>query len=141
MIVLRLGKAETEWLREVTDAAAHRDKKAAAILVKLDRAELLAGRKRGISVAAAVEVIKLALGPRTVLPPNPTAAWFAPLSHRLAALGVTVDDVRRAAEAAGRRWNGLIKAESVIRQCDVLLSDAPETLKSDSRGVVEMDEL
>lgn len=113
-----------EWLREYTESVAHNDKKASELLGLIERAELLAGAKRpkGLAVGAAIEAFRGVLGNRLVLPPNPGPSWYAPLARRLADMGVTADDCKKAAEVAEERWRGAIKAESIIRQCDTLLS-------------------
>jgi predicted NBD/HSP70 family sugar kinase len=140
VITLRLKKAQVQWLREYTESVAHNDRRAAEILGLLERAELLAGNKKpaGIGVAAAIDAFRGVLGPRLVLPPRPGPSWFAPLARRLGDMGVTVDDCKRAAEVAAERWRGAIKAESIIRQCDVLLS-AEVTESGRSETPIEME--
>lgn len=82
-------------------------------------------RSNGISVKEAIKVFQGVLGKRLVLPAgNPSAAWFIALQNRLNQSGVTAALAAEAAKAAGAEWRGPIKAESIIRQCDTLLSEA-----------------
>jgi hypothetical protein len=137
-----LRKPLVEWLREYTESVAHNDKKAAEVLGLIERAELLRGAKKpkGLAVGAAIDAFRGVLGGRLVLPPNPGPGWYAPLARRLADMGVNADDCRRAAAEAGQRWRGMIKAESIIRQCDVLLT-AETSVGSKSGAPLEMEDL
>lgn len=83
-------------------------------------------KTKGMSVGAAIEAFRGVLGRRLVLPPNPSVGWYAQMGNRLAALGMTPELCRTAAETAARNWMGNIKAESIIRQADTLLHDSEE---------------
>lgn len=143
MLVLRLRNPLVEWLREYTESVAHNDKKAAEILGLIERAELLRGAKKpkGLAVGAAIEAFRGVLGDRLVLPPNPGPGWYAPLARRLSDMGVTTADCRRAASVAGERWRGYIKAESIIRQCDVLLSEVNHYPAAGNNAPAAMEEI
>lgn len=79
----------------------------------------------GISVRKAIEVFRGVLGRRLVIPAgSPSPGWWAQLQKRLNDSGITEELAKRGAEVAGAQWKGLIKAESIIRQIDGLLSDA-----------------
>jgi hypothetical protein len=78
----------------------------------------------GISVARAIEVFRGALGRRLVVPAGqPGREWYIQLQRRISASGLTEALAKRAAEIAGAQWRGSIKAESIIRQADTLLSE------------------
>lgn len=93
------------------------------------RAEMTPKKRKGegITVTRAVDVLKGVLGKRLVLPaswPNPGKMWFIPLQNRLNSSGLQKEHIEAAAKVAAAQWKGPIKAESVIRQTDTLLSDA-----------------
>ncbi len=78
-----------------------------------------------LSVKAAIESFRGVLGGRLVLPAgNPGAGWFSQMQKRINSSGLTVPLCLEAARLAGLEWKGPIKAESIIRQADVLLSEA-----------------
>lgn len=78
-----------------------------------------------LSVADAIEVFRGVLGRRLVVPAGqPGPEWYAPLQKRLYASGLTALLAKKAAEVAAAQWKGSIKAESLIRQADTLLSDS-----------------
>ena len=79
----------------------------------------------GISVRKAIEVFRGVLGRRLVVPAgSPSPGWWAQLQKRLNDSGITEEHAQKAAEIAGANWKGLIKAESIVRQIDTLLSEA-----------------
>ncbi len=93
------------------------------------KAQLAPKKKKGsgISVAKAVEVLRGVLGKRLVLPaswPNAGPLWFIPLQNRINASGLTAAHIEAAGKVAAAQWRGGVKAESIIRQTDMLLSDA-----------------
>lgn len=126
MAGIRFTKAERQLIRSAIEALSH-TKVTESILEKLDRSEVTPKKKReGMSVAAAIEAFRGVLGSRLVLPPNPSAGWYAMQSAQLTRLGMTPDLCRAVAMQAGSIWQGNIKAESIIRQADRLLHDYVE---------------
>ncbi len=117
-VTVRLSKAEVAKLREGTVPG--------TLIDKIDGAELLAATKknapRGLPPQVAVEAFKEVLGDRLVLPPGGANGVWGALGARLRALGLTRDDCVLAARAAAAEWRpGPIRAESLVRQADVLL--------------------
>jgi hypothetical protein len=95
------------------------------------RDELKGPKKRGggLTVADAVKVLQGVLGRRLVLPaafPRCGQSWYVQLQNRINASGLTAAHLTAAANVAADQWRGPIKAESLIRQADVLLADAEE---------------
>lgn len=79
----------------------------------------------GLTVAQAIEIFRGALGRRLVVPAGtPGPEWFIALQRRINSSGLTAELAKAAAETAGATWKGSIKAESIIRQADTLLSDS-----------------
>jgi hypothetical protein len=81
--------------------------------------------KGGLNPHHVIAAIRGVLGARMVLPPNPGGAFYSFIKTRTNFLGVTLDDVERAAIAARDGWKGLIQVESVVRKMDTLLA-SPE---------------
>lgn len=94
---------------------------------RVQAAEMKPKTKRGagLKVADAVEIFRGVLGRRLVLPAGqPGPVWYIQLQNRINASGLTKEHLEAAAKVAAAQWRGPVKAESIIRQCDVLLSDA-----------------
>ncbi len=132
-VKLILRKADLEILAEAAQEldAVFRDKKLreqwASFYQRVELARLAPPKKPSVSISVngAIEIFRGVLGKRLVLPAgNPGAGWFAPLQKRLNDSGLTKEHCEAAAKVAAVMWKGPIKAESIIRQCDVLLSDA-----------------
>mgnify|MGYP001577741393 CR=1 FL=1 len=105
-------------------------------------AEMRPRKTSVLSVTAAIEAFRGVLGKRLVVPAgNPGAGWYAQLQNRINSSGLTPELCRTAAEMAAVMWKGPIKAESVIRQADVLLSDAAEAAVEAPQEVPDMTEL
>ena len=107
--------------------------------------ELKGGTKKvsGLSVRRAIEVLQATMGRRCVLPagfPKVAPTWFITLQNRINASGLTEALLKQAAEAALVEWRGLIKAESVIRQADVLLAGEGGPLQLRDEGT-DMEDL
>lgn len=136
---IRLSAAEHSLLREVLlpctgpGLSAKTSKTAQSILDKLQAATKVS---LGISAKDAIAAWRSVLGSRLIEPPQGAAGVFAQIHRRLAALGLTEDQCRRAAVAAGVRWKGPIRAESIARQADALLSDeAPDDVGNGTFGL------
>jgi hypothetical protein len=97
----------------------------ASVRTKLEASELPV--RRGLPVARAIEAFRGVLGGRLIEPPSSASGVFAAMQKRLTALGLTIDNCAEVARAAGGAWTGAIKAESIIRQADRLLSGNPGT--------------
>ena len=147
MAGIRFTKVEREYLRTwleatgVMDFGAKGQKAKASILAKLDKAE--APKASGLDVKAAVEAFRGVLGSRLILPMG--AVWGM-MQNRIRALGLTEEDCRTIATVAASDWQGKVKAESLVRQAEKLLSESsvPASAKSTPRGrrgALEMDDL
>lgn len=98
-----------------------------SLLLKLEKAEMLAGSKvRGLSPQVAAEAFKEVLGNRLVLPPSGAGGAWGAMAARIKALGLSRSDCVRIAKTAVAEWRpGPIRAESLVRQADVLLAGTP----------------
>jgi hypothetical protein len=130
---VRFTKPEREWLRvwlkEYEDGptpTVGRLKLCESIVDKLDKSELVRARKKqrgGLSIDAALAAFAVALGGRLIRPPPRAFTVFGQMARRIADLGLTKEDCTRIAIEAGRRWpRGGIKAESIVRQADRLMT-------------------
>jgi hypothetical protein len=92
----------------------------------------------GLSATVAVEAFKDVLGSRLLAPlPNAQGVWMG-IGRRLAALGVSRMDCVAMAKSAAVLWpKGRIKAESIVRNAELLLSDVQQELP----GTVEASEM
>lgn len=118
---VRFTKAEREWLVEVLEqcrGSKYRD----LVLAKLEAAELPVKKSAGISVMEVIGIFRGVLGNRLIAPPFTAVGVLAQMKNRIAALGLTEALCKQAAEEAGRRWTGPIRAESIVRQADALLA-------------------
>ncbi len=133
-VTLRLRKIDLEMLAEVDtvlgalgDEISSKQLKAwSNFYDRVVAAELKPRRSKpaGISVMEAIETFRGVLGKRLVVPAGQaTAMWWAPLQKRISASGLTRAHCEEAARVAAATWKGPIKAESIIRQADTLLSE------------------
>lgn len=128
-----LSDVLTTMAQSTYDAKPGKNRTARRILDKLQAAAKVS---LGISAKDAIAAWRSVLGSRLIEPPSGASGVFAQIHRRLAALGLTEDQCRRAAVAAGVRWKGSIKAESIARQADVLLSDeAPDDVGNGTFGL------
>lgn len=120
--VLQSEKTGTRYWSKV-------EKISSELLVKLAALEEFGPLKKkstGLPVRTAIEAFREVLGPRLVLPPNPDATWWAIQSRALTSGGFTREHCLGIARVAGRKWQGLIKIESLLRQATVLLAEEVE---------------
>lgn len=82
--------------------------------------------KTGLSCQAAVACFRGVLGDRLVLPPTPGNGYWAQMSRGLETGGFTSEHCQQIAAVAAVKWTGKIKAESLVRQGAVLLSEYTE---------------
>ena len=118
-----------EYMTSGTGALSNKQEKLwSAFYERVLAAEMKPKKKGGgLTVSQAVETLQGVLPKRLVLPaswPNPGGQWFAQLQNRINASGLTAAHIKAAGQVAAAQWKGPIKAESIIRQTDVLLSDA-----------------
>lgn len=140
---IRLTKAEREYLRTWLTATGVMDfgkagaKVKVSLLAKLDKSEK--PKTEGLGVKEAVGAFQGVLGDRLILPMG--AVWGM-MQNRIKALGLTVEQCSAIASAAGTQWSGRIKAESLVRQAEKLLTDEgnPSTPRG-RRGALDMDDL
>lgn len=97
-----------------------------SLLTKLDKAELMSGVKRGLSPQDAVEAFKEVLGTRLVAP---LGSVWGEIGGRIRRLGLSRMQCVTIAKVAKDQWRpGPIKAESLVRQAEVLLSGAQQAV-------------
>lgn len=112
MTTVRLRKAEVAELRA--------GRVPPSLIEKIDAKET---RVPGLSARTAVEAFRRVLGNRLVLPPSGAAGAWGAMARRLSALALTEDDCSTIAKRAAAEWrSGPIRAESLVRQADVLLA-------------------
>ncbi len=135
MTTLRLRKSDLEILAEADSfmmcgsgaISAKQEKAWSSFYERVLKAEMKPRgvKKHGPSVTDALALFRGVLGLRLVIPAgNPGASWYAPLQKRINDSGLTPEHLVEAAKLAADTWKGPIKAESIIRQADVLLSGA-----------------
>jgi len=129
-------RSALKWYEISHPQCAHID----SITEKLDKSEQPKSTG-GLSVGAAIEAFREVLGARLVVPPNPSAGWYAQLGKKLADSGISRQECVAVAKQAEATWRtGSIKAESLIRQCDVLLAESQQSIDlGDKLLVLERD--
>jgi hypothetical protein len=144
---VRFTKAETAQLlallQTVSDCEANIKvrKLYESILTKLESAALSV-KSVGLPVGQAIAAFAEALGSRLIAPPSGAGIIYAQMSRRIAALGLTRGQCLEIAKEAGHRWVGAIKAESIVRQAEVLMSaEVQSPGRSTPKQPVEMDDL
>jgi hypothetical protein len=126
---IRFTKAERAVIRYMlsgpSDSLLASEKKAAAsVLEKLDLSELVKGKKRsaGLGAARACEVFAQVLGPRLVRPPPGAVEIYGAIGNRVRQLALTEEDCHYIATKASHLWTGMIKAESIVRNAEMLMA-------------------
>lgn len=92
------------------------------LVEKVETAELRQKAKvsgKGLAPQVAVEIFKGVLGKRLV---PPLAGEYGQLAGLLKSKGLNAEQCKAAAAAAGREWKGTVRALSIVRQADKLLS-------------------
>lgn len=140
---IRFTKPERQLLRDLLDhvgplgpLAGIYDMKAMAaascIRHKLDASEQPKAAS-GLAVGEAITAFREVLGNRLVVPPSPSAGWYAQLGRELANTGITRLQCTQIAKTADATWRmKFIKAESLIRQAQLLLAEAQQDLTFES---------
>jgi hypothetical protein len=77
--------------------------------------------KAKLTLQAALEIFRGALGARLVLPPIGADGMYGAMQRRLTALQLDAEQCRAIAVQAGAEWAGRIKASSILNQAEVLL--------------------
>jgi hypothetical protein len=93
-----------------------------SLVDKVSDAELRQKAKvsgKGLAPQVAVEIFKGVLGKRLV---PPLAGEYGQLAGLLKSKGLNAEQCKAAAAAAGREWKGTVRALSIVRQADKLLS-------------------
>jgi hypothetical protein len=139
--VVRMALAEWNPLKQAWVNAKE------STLDKLDRSELIRGKGRPSTATPIRDVMRVfsgVLGRRLIPPPSSGRQIWAQMQRRVDALGVDLEGCRELAEEAGRRWQGSIKAESIVRQAERLqhpLDTNEGNREVSERTPVEMEEL
>jgi hypothetical protein len=128
---IRFTKPERDLIRQALGADGLCRTKAevtakTSLLDKLEAAEKPEEKKSGLSVKAALDVFKGVLGFRLVAPPPGAVAIWSMMQKRIVSLGLTPMDCITLAKTAGTKWQGQIKAQSLINQAEALLQDAQD---------------
>jgi hypothetical protein len=129
--------ARTELSTLLIDVQRYADdkKKAKAVGETIQRLQGLTDRYNAASLPKAkaaldyrtlFEAARSVLGNRAVAPPSGAWVIISQIVKRVELLGLSLDDWRSVCKAAGMRWKGVIRIESVARQADKLLSGAED---------------
>lgn len=144
---IRFTKAERAWILGFADGQAATSKLAASIVAKLEESELPVKRASYLTVPDAIAAFRGVLGPRLIAPPFSAAGVMGQMKNRIQALGLTKTDCETIAKVAGVGWQGQIRAESLVRQADKLLTESqlPLPVKAapqpnSNGGAVELDD-
>lgn len=139
---VRLTAAEREFLeRKLAVQFDPKEKRLAeSILDKLEKATMVKRKgPPGIEYGVLMGAFQEGLGSRLVAPMGGVVGMML---SRARTLGLTRSDCVTIARAAGAKWQGRIKAESLVRQAEVLLAEASDPHPSPREAaVVEMDEI
>lgn len=137
---IRFTKPERELLHQLTSFYREssqrnadrktRSKLADSILEKLELAELPVSKGTYLTVPDAISAFREVLGPRLVAPGFQAVGVLAQMKNRIQSLGLTRADCVAVAKVAGIQWAGPIRAESLVRQADVLMAGAQQTFST-----------
>lgn len=116
MKAVRFTRAEREYLFQLLPLD---NKIAISITAKLVAADKPA--VKGLAVSTALDAFRRALGNRLIPPLRTASGVYAAMQKRLTALGLSEADCYEIARVAGEVWEGVIRAESLVRQADKLL--------------------
>lgn len=82
--------------------------------------------KGGLSPAEAIRIIRSVLGPSAALPPVQTPAFYASIKKRINFLGLSAEDVERAAIRAKHTYRLPTSVHYIMQTIDRLVGDAVE---------------
>lgn len=129
---VRFTKAEREWLKAFVEPQSRVESKggrlARSVLEKIELAEMPVRRGTYLTVPDVIEAFREVLGARLLAPRHEAAGVRAQMKNRIQALGLTRADCVTAAKVAGAKWQGTIRAESIVRQADMLLAESQLSL-------------
>lgn len=117
------------WLEEAIKADADvGDRKAVklaeSVLSKLELAEMPVARGTYLTVDDAIEAFSEVLGARLLAPEKKAVGVRSQMKSRIQALGLTRADCTTVAKVAAAKWQGVIRAESLVRQADRLMAES-----------------
>jgi hypothetical protein len=133
---IRFTKSERDSLKKIlghvhlSDYGSRIVKDAHAILEKLELAEMPVKKGTYLSTNDAIAAFKEVLGQRLLAPGFQAVGVLAQMKNRIQALGLTRQDCVTIAKVAGSEWQGVIRAESLVRQADKLLAKSQLDIKS-----------
>lgn len=134
---IRFTKAEREVIRAALDdfitEVPKPPKAAHTALAKLDLAELPVKKGTYLTTSDAIAAFREVLGQRLLAPGFQAVGVLAQMKNRIQALGLTRQDCTAIAKAAGAEWQGVIRAESLVRQADKLLAGSQLALGQGQR--------
>lgn len=127
---IRFTKAERELLlrlvspvdMSLNNCGSKIVKTAAAIRAKLELSELPV-KGSYLTVTDAISAFREVLGNRLVAPGFQAVGVLGQMKNRIQALGLTRADCVTIAKVAGAEWQGLVRAESLVRQADKLMAN------------------
>ncbi len=118
---------ETGWEGTQIDYGAKFEKLRVSVFEKLELAEMPVKRGTYLTVTDAIAAFREVLGQRLVAPGFQAVGVLAQMKNRIQALGLTRADCVSIAKTAGAQWQGPIRAESLVRQADVLMAGAQQS--------------
>jgi hypothetical protein len=131
---VRFAKAEREWLKGWLEPLTRVDGKSAklaqSVLDKLELAEMPVAKGTYLTVPDAISAFRGVLGTRLVAPGFQARGVLAQMKQRIQALGLTRADCVSIAKVAAAEWRGPVRAESLVRQADVLMAGAQGEFES-----------
>lgn len=129
MRAVRFTKAEKDLLVELLGPALAAESPKARKIASVIVAKLVAADTpkpvSGTSIREAIDAFRRALRDRLIVPPSSAGALYARMQQRLSELGISAADCYEVARLAAEVWAGPIRAESLVRQADKLLSGTP----------------
>lgn len=147
---IRFTKAERAVVKAllekyIAETGVPRQRNADSALAKLEESELPVKKSTCLTVPDAIAAFRWVLGPRLIAPPFSAAGVLGQMKNRIQALGLTKTDCEAIAKVAGVEWEGQIRAESLVRQADKLLTESQLPLPTAPRaapagGAVELDD-
>lgn len=96
---------------------------------KLELSEMPVKKGTYLTVPDAISAFRSVLGQRLVAPGFQAVGVLSQMKQRIQALGLTKSDCVQIAKVAGAEWRGPIRAESLVRQADVLMAGAQGELE------------
>jgi hypothetical protein len=80
----------------------------------------------GLNPHHVINAIRGVLGSHAILPPNPSGAFYSWIKHRTNFLGVTLEDIEKAAIQVRDTWRLPATVENIVKRLDTLVHKSNE---------------